>query len=123
MRLRFVGLVVLTAVALAGCASPDATGSAGAPSASSSSSPAPAPSSSSSPASAGSSLTPSGGPVPSTSVTLATMTITGEVKDGVEPGCVLLTTPNKTYLLIGGDRSAMTSGKRLTVVGRPQPDM
>lgn len=51
------------------------------------------------------------------------MTITGDVVDGVEPGCVLLKTPDTLYLLIGGDRAALQSGRRLTVVGTPQPGL
>jgi len=109
MRLRLFGLVVLAAVAMGGCASPDATDSAGAPPSIASPSPSASPS--------------TAPPVPSSSVPVATVTITGEVKDGVEPGCVLLNTGTVSYLLIGGDRSALVSGKRLTVVGVPQPGM
>jgi hypothetical protein len=113
MRLRFFGLVVLAAAAMGGCASPDSTDSAGAPPSVAVSS---AGSSASSSSPAGSSAS-SGAPVPSASIAGVPMTITGEIKDGVEPGCVLLNTSDKSYLLIGGDRSALVSGKRLTVVG------
>src|SRR5689334_8082181 len=105
MKLRFAALPVLAALALAGCASPDATDSAGAPpsSAPASAAPSPSPSVVSSP-SAVSSASLSGA-----------ITVTGEVKDGVEAGCVLLSTADKTYLLLGGDSSKYRSGARLTV--------
>lgn len=51
------------------------------------------------------------------------MTITGEVVEGVEAGCFLLKTPDTLYLLVGGDRTALQAGKRLTVVGTPQPGL
>ncbi|WP_432979075.1 hypothetical protein [Dactylosporangium sp. CA-233914] len=50
-------------------------------------------------------------------------TLRGTIKDGVEPGCVLLATGTKTYLLVGGDRAAMKSGAELTVYGTPEPDL
>jgi hypothetical protein len=114
MRLRgTVALVVFAAVALGGC------GSAG------SSEPvtAPPPSiGSTADASAGSSAaaTPSMRPADPSGVV---MVIHGTVTDGVEPGCVLLTTDSKAYLLIGGDRTALKSGTKLTVHGVPQPDL
>jgi hypothetical protein len=46
------------------------------------------------------------------------MIITGDVVEGVEPGCTLLRTPEKLYLLIGGDRAVIMSSTRLTVRGR-----
>ncbi|MET7397695.1 hypothetical protein ABZS66_29830 [Dactylosporangium sp. NPDC005572] len=107
MKLRFAVLPVLAALALAGCASPDATDSAGAPS-------------SSSPASSPAAASPSVVPAESLS---GTITVTGEVKDGVEAGCVLLSTADKTYLLLGGDRSKYRGGTRLTVTGVLQPGM
>ncbi|GAA2352296.1 hypothetical protein GCM10010170_042930 [Dactylosporangium salmoneum] len=51
------------------------------------------------------------------------ISVRGTLKDGVEPGCVLLATDAKTYLLIGGDRAAMKSGQQVTVYGTPQPDL
>ncbi|WP_433080126.1 hypothetical protein ACQP1P_42145 [Dactylosporangium sp. CA-052675] len=51
------------------------------------------------------------------------VSVRGTVKDGVEPGCVLLTTDKETYLLLGGDRESMKSGKTLTVYGTPEPTM
>jgi hypothetical protein len=42
------------------------------------------------------------------------LTVTGTVSDGVEPNCLLL----DGYLLVGGDRSKLLSGGRVTVTGR-----
>lgn len=47
------------------------------------------------------------------------MTLTGTVVAGVEPNCVLL----DNYLLVGGPRELLTSGKRVTVTGRVQADL
>jgi hypothetical protein len=52
------------------------------------------------------------------------VSVRGTVKDGVEPGCVLLSaTDSKTYLLLGGDRAALKSGATVTVYGKPEPEM
>jgi hypothetical protein len=46
------------------------------------------------------------------------------VVEGVEVGCILLDTGDgEPYLLLGGDRSLIGSGRRLEVVGTPQPDL
>lgn len=42
---------------------------------------------------------------------------TGTVVKGVEPGCLLLETGEARYLLLGGDRSLLEPGRRLTVTG------
>jgi hypothetical protein len=42
------------------------------------------------------------------------VTVTGTVGDGVEANCLLL----DGYLLIGGDRSKLRTGARVTVTGR-----
>jgi hypothetical protein len=64
---------------------------------------------------------------PAPSLTAGSMqpviSVRGTVKDGVEPGCVLLSTGTQTYLLLGGDRAALKSGATLTVYGRPQPEL
>jgi hypothetical protein len=49
--------------------------------------------------------------------------ISGEVVEGVEAGCLLLQTSGTLYLLVGGDRAALQVGKRVTVVGTPQPGL
>ncbi|MGC5018498.1 hypothetical protein [Micromonospora sp. DT47] len=46
-------------------------------------------------------------------------TITGTVQPGVEPNCLLI----DGYQLIGGPRDVLAPGARVTVTGRPQPDM
>jgi hypothetical protein len=51
------------------------------------------------------------------------MTMTGEVEAGVEHGCLVMQSGGKTYLLVGGDRSIVREGARVTVRGRPNPDL
>ncbi|MFG2040733.1 hypothetical protein [Dactylosporangium sp. NPDC048998] len=110
MRLRFVALIVLAGIGLGGLAG---CGSAG------SSEPAAAPPPSViPPSSAGASVKPDDSAPSGSAVTLR-----GTIKNGVEPGCVLLATDSKTYLLVGGDRAAMKSGAQVTVYGTPQPDL
>lgn len=46
------------------------------------------------------------------------ITVTGAVEGGVEMNCLLLKTTATTYLLIGGDRSKLVVGRRVTVRGR-----
>ncbi|MFC4148339.1 hypothetical protein ACFO0M_18970 [Micromonospora mangrovi] len=46
-------------------------------------------------------------------------TLTGTVQGGVEPNCLLL----DGNLLIGGPRDLLKPGAKVTVTGRPQPDM
>ncbi|GIF78596.1 hypothetical protein [Asanoa siamensis] len=43
--------------------------------------------------------------------------MTGTVAAGVEPNCLLI----DGFLLIGGDRSVIRAGARLTVAGRVDP--
>jgi hypothetical protein len=56
-----------------------------------------------------------------------TETITGTIAAGVEPGCLVLTSPSGgSHLLIVRDaqtRAAAKVGSSVTVVGRAQPDM
>lgn len=49
----------------------------------------------------------------------ATMTLTGTVRAGVEPNCLLL----DSYLLVGGPRDQLRAGARVTVTGRVQADL
>ncbi|GAA0734080.1 hypothetical protein Drose_32075 [Dactylosporangium roseum] len=116
MRLRHFGLVALAALALAGCGSADGSDPVGAPPSTAAAPPSPSPSTSSESAS------PTGSAVPSRPAAGA-ITVTGQVRDGVEPGCVLLAVGDKSYLLLGGDRAKLRSGTTLTVTGVPQPDM
>ena len=46
------------------------------------------------------------------------VTVTGVVTEGVEAGCLLLDGGGRRYLLVGGDRSQLRSGARVTVTGR-----
>lgn len=49
-------------------------------------------------------------------------TVAGTVAEGVEAGCLLLTTPDgRRYLLLGGDRDVLTSSAEVVVRGHPQP--
>ena len=52
------------------------------------------------------------------------ITATGTLRDGVEPGCVLLQSEQGTvYLLVGGDRGKLTTGRRVQVTGVLSPDL
>jgi Protein of unknown function (DUF5818) len=52
------------------------------------------------------------------------LTATGTVRDGVEPGCVLLEADQGTvYLLVGGDRGKLVAGGRVRVTGLLAPDL
>jgi hypothetical protein len=52
------------------------------------------------------------------------ITVTGMLRDGVEPGCVLLEADQGTvYLLVGGDRGTLSAGGRVQVTGRLAPDL
>jgi hypothetical protein len=44
------------------------------------------------------------------------VTLTGDLQQGVEGGCVLLRTPDRLYQLIGGDRSKMQGSRATHVV-------
>ncbi|MET7423083.1 hypothetical protein [Dactylosporangium sp. NPDC005555] len=107
MAVRSVFLVAACALALGGCAaSPSPSSPSGAASVSASPSLSPVPSLSAVPSRAASGVS-----------------VSGEVVEGVEPGCLLLRTSGTLYLLIGGDRAALQAGKRVTVTGSPQPGM
>lgn len=64
-------------------------------------------------------------PLPShgASGSMAEMTITGQVEAGVEAGCLLLHSDGTAYVLVGGDRGIVRAGARVTVRGRPNPDL
>ena len=72
-----------------------------------------------------------GGPttVPTTPPTRATrpagqVTLTGTVRAGVEPGCLLLDADGGgPYLLVGGERAALRPGARVAVTGRVERDL
>jgi Protein of unknown function (DUF5818) len=51
-------------------------------------------------------------------------TVTGTVREGVEPGCLLLEADGGTsYLLVGGERSELAPGSRVAVTGRVDRDL
>lgn len=52
------------------------------------------------------------------------ITATGTLRDGVEPGCVLLQSEQgAVYLLVGGDRGKLTAGGRVQVTGLLSPGL
>ena len=52
------------------------------------------------------------------------VTVTGTVREGVEPGCLLLDTDGGTrYLLVGGERAELAPGSRVAVTGRVDRDL
>jgi hypothetical protein len=51
------------------------------------------------------------------------VSVTGTVAAGVEPNCWLLEADGGPYLLVGGDRSQLRPGVRLTVTGRVDRDL
>ncbi|GAB3969484.1 hypothetical protein GCM10027615_23630 [Plantactinospora veratri] len=57
---------------------------------------------------------PRGGAAPS-----GTTTLSGTVRAGVEPNCLLL----DGYLLVGGPRDVITAGARVTVTGQVRADL
>jgi hypothetical protein len=52
------------------------------------------------------------------------LTVTGTVREGVEPDCLLLEAEQGgPYLLIGGERGELQAGARVKVTGRADPDL
>jgi hypothetical protein len=52
------------------------------------------------------------------------VTLTGTVRAGVEPGCLLLDADSGgPYLLVGGGRTALRPGARVAVTGRVEHDL
>ena len=64
-----------------------------------------------------STLVPEDLPSPSTTPRRKLHTVTGTVSEGVERGCLLLTSGDGVYLLLGGDPALTRPGRRVTVVG------
>ncbi len=56
---------------------------------------------------------------PSTPPGVGGTTVTGTIRAGVEPNCLLL----DDHLLVGGPRDVLTPGTRVEVTGRPEPGM
>lgn len=57
------------------------------------------------------------GPPPRPEVTLI-----GQVKEGVEAGCLLLVAEDSEYLLLGGDRDVLQVGAQVSVTGEIRPN-
>jgi len=116
-RLFAVLIPLLTGGLLAACGSGAGTPT---PADSGSSSPAgsSAPASSTQPSAppAGNGIA-SGEPAPGPTAQGADLTVTGQVEQGVEAGCVLLKADGKTYNLMGGDRNILKAGNKVTVRG------
>ena len=121
-RHRLMIVVLSAAALLAGCGTADEATAPGV-----SVSPT-SDAASSGPADASAGATPVGTPsrsqpTPPAQPGLGQVTVTGNVVQGVEPGCMLLQADDKLYLLLGGDRSLIEGSTRLTVKGTPQPDL
>ena len=51
------------------------------------------------------------------------ITITGTPTEGVENGCIVMQSGATLYLLLGGDRSVLMSGRPVVVRGTPDPGL
>lgn len=51
------------------------------------------------------------------------ITITGTPTEGVENGCIVMESGGTLYLLLGGERSALMSGRPVAVRGTPAPGL
>jgi hypothetical protein len=52
------------------------------------------------------------------------VTVTGTVREGVEPNCLLLDAEGgERYLLVGGERNELQAGARVKVTGRVDRDL
>ena len=63
---------------------------------------------------------------PAPTVSEGELTVTGQVVEGVEPGCLLLLSGASEYLLVVSrdvDRSALRPGAEVTVRGRLEPNL
>ncbi|MEJ3749656.1 hypothetical protein WEI85_41155 [Actinomycetes bacterium KLBMP 9797] len=71
---------------------------------------------------------PTTSPKPPTTppATAVQMTLTGQITEGVEHGCRMLTSGGTTYMLLVAanvSRDQIPVGARVTVRGHPEPDM
>jgi hypothetical protein len=55
--------------------------------------------------------------------TTGELTITGQVIEGVESGCLVMESGGTTYQLIGGDKQVVRAGRTVIVRGRPNPGL
>jgi hypothetical protein len=123
MRIRLAALLLatLTAAVLAGCGGASRDGTAQPGGNVSGSPPSGSASGSGSPP-----VPPSGrGSQPPASATKnadgAELTLTGRPEEGVESGCLVLRSGDTLYLLLGGDRQMIQSGRPVVVRGKPNP--
>ena len=49
--------------------------------------------------------------------------VTGTVREGIEPNCLLLDASGVSYLLVGGERAELRPGRRVAVTGRVDHDL
>jgi hypothetical protein len=68
-------------------------------------------------------VTPLPPTTPEKSAPAGELTMTGLVEAGVERGCLLMAYGDKKYLLMGGDPNIVKAGLRVTVTGRPAPQL
>jgi Protein of unknown function (DUF5818) len=67
---------------------------------------------------------PGGSPATGPVAPSGQVTLTGTVRAGVEPDCLLLEAENGgRYLLVGGERAELRPGARVAVTGRVDPDL
>lgn len=64
---------------------------------------------------------PTTGTTPATSPTRAATVLRGQVVDGVESGCLVLSTDRGQFLLLGGDEEVLRAGAEVVVEGTPRP--
>jgi hypothetical protein len=53
----------------------------------------------------------------------AEQTLTGRPEEGVESGCLVMRSGDTLYLLLGGDRQMLLSGRPVVVRGQPNPGL
>jgi hypothetical protein len=63
------------------------------------------------------------GPLPMPSRKGSARTLSGTVTDGVEVGCLMLTTDSGLFQLVGPGRAGLRAGMRVTVEGAVQTDL
>jgi hypothetical protein len=67
---------------------------------------------------------PGSPPAPGPAGPAGQVNLTGIVRAGVEPGCLLLEAENgRRYLLVGGERARLRPGARVAVAGRVDRDL
>jgi hypothetical protein len=117
-RLCVVLALLLTGGLLAGCGPDGGTATSASPSPSASE-----PSASAGPGPGNASGEPAptatapAQPPAGSSAATSDISVTGQVEQGVEAGCLLLRTDGKSYLLVGGDRNILKAGSTVTVRG------